>query len=57
MVGNSSLSCNKSALPYLPQREDIEYSLVQGNEAFSLVVTVMVRPSFKNVFISTVTLI
>ena len=44
-VGNSSWSCNNSALPYLPQREDIEYSLVQVNEAFSLNVTVMVRQS------------
>ena len=42
-VGNSSQSCNSSALPFLPQREDIEYSLVQVNEAFSLNVTINVR--------------
>ena len=42
-VGNSSLSCSNNTLPYLPQREDIDYSLVQVNEAFSLNVSVMVR--------------
>ena len=42
-VGNSSLSCNNNTFPYLPQREDIDYSLVQVNEAFSLNVSVMVR--------------
>ena len=43
VVGNSSWSCINNMLPYLPQREDIEYSLVQVNEAFSLNVTVAVR--------------
>ena len=42
-VGSSSWSCNKNALPYLLQSEDIEYFLVQVNENFSLNVTVMVR--------------
>ena len=42
-VGNSSWSCINNMLPYLPQREDIEYSLVQVNEVFSLNVTVVVR--------------
>ena len=42
-VGNSSWSCNKNALPYLPQSEDIEYFLVHVNITFSLNVTVMVR--------------
>ena len=42
-VGNSSLSCSNNTLPNLPQREDIDYSLVQVNEAFSLNVSVMVR--------------
>ena len=45
-AGNSSWSCNNSALPYLPQREHIEYSLVQVNETFSLNVTVVVRQSY-----------
>ena len=43
VVGNSSWSCINNMLPYLPQREDIEYSLVQVNEAFTLNVTVVVR--------------
>ena len=43
VVGNSSLFCIDNTLPYLPQREDLDYSLVQVNEAFSLNVTVMVR--------------
>ena len=43
VVGSSSWSCIINILPYLPQREDIEYSLVQDNEAFSLNMTVMVR--------------
>ena len=43
MVGNSSRSCNNSALPYLPQSEDIEHVLARDNEAFSLNVTVLVR--------------
>ena len=51
MVGNSSWSCSDNMLPYLPQREDIEYSLVQVNEAFSLNVTVMVRQS-KSVYVT-----
>ena len=42
-VGNSSCSCNNYTLPYLPQREDIEYSLVPVNEALSLNVTLLVR--------------
>ena len=42
-VGSSSWSCNESALPYLPQSDDIEYFLVQVNETFSLNVTIMVR--------------
>ena len=42
-VGNSSLSCNNNTFPYSPQREDIDYSLVQVNEAFSFNVSVMVR--------------
>ena len=42
-VGNSSWSCNKSALPYIPQSEDIKLFLVRFNEAFSLNVTVLVR--------------
>ena len=42
-VGNSSWSCNKSALPFLPLSKDIDYFLVQVNETFSLNVTVMVR--------------
>ena len=42
-VGNSSLFCSNNTFPYLPQREDIDYSLVQVNEAFSLNVTAMVR--------------
>ena len=42
-VGNSSWSCINSALPYLPQSEDIEHLLVRVNEAFSLNVTVLVR--------------
>ena len=43
VVGNSSWSCINNMLPYLPQREDIEYSLAQVNEAFTLNVTVVVR--------------
>ena len=43
VVGSSSWSCVINILLYLPQREDIEYSLVQVNEVFSLNVTVMVR--------------
>ena len=42
-VGNSSWSCNYSALPYIPQSEDIKLFLVRVNEAFSLNVTVLVR--------------
>ena len=42
-MGNSSWSCINNMLPYLPQREDIEYFLVQVNEVFSLNVTVVVR--------------
>ena len=45
-VGNSSWSCIESALPFLPQSEDIEYFLVQVNETFSLNVTVMVKQSY-----------
>ena len=45
MIGYSSLSCNNNALPYLPQKEDIEYSLGQVNEALSLNVTIVVRHS------------
>ena len=44
-VGNSSLSYNNNALPYLPQSEDIEHFLVQVDKTFSLNVTVMVRQS------------
>ena len=44
-VGSSSWSCNKNALPYLLQSDDIEYFLVQVNKSFSLNVTVMVRQS------------
>ena len=43
VVGSSSWSCINNILPYLPQTEDTEYSLVQVNEAFTLNVTVMVR--------------
>ena len=42
-VENSSWSCNNSALPYLPQSEDIEHFLVRDSEGFFLNVTVMVR--------------
>ena len=42
-VGNSSWSCKNTALPYLPQSEDIQHFLVRVNEAFSLNVTVLVR--------------
>ena len=42
-VGNSSWSCTNSALPYIPQSEDIKILLVRVNEAFSLNVTVLVR--------------
>ena len=42
-VGNSSWSCNNSALSYIPQSEDIKLLLVRVNEAFSLNVTVLVR--------------
>ena len=42
-VGNSSCSWINNTLPYLPQREDIKYSLLQVNETFSLNVTVMVK--------------
>ena len=42
-VGNSSWSCNNSALPYIPESEDIKLFLVRVNEAFSLTVTVLVR--------------
>ena len=42
-VGNSSWSCNNSALPYLPKSEDIEHFLVRVGEVFSLNVTVLVR--------------
>ena len=42
-VGNSSWSCNNSALPYIPQSEDIKLFLVRVNEDFSLNVTVLVR--------------
>ena len=35
--------CINNMLPYLPQREGIEYFLFQDNEAFSLNVTVVVR--------------
>ena len=42
-VGNSSLSCTNSVLPYIPQSEDIEHFLVRVNEAFSLNVAVLVR--------------
>ena len=55
-VGNSSWSCNKSALPYLPQSKNIERSLVQVNETFSLNVTVMVRQSYCIVITSRVML-
>ena len=41
-VGNSFWSCNESALPYLPQSEDIDFFLVQDTETYSLNVTVMV---------------
>ena len=41
-VGNSSWSCFSDVLPYLPQSEEIEYSIVQVNEAFTLNVRVMV---------------
>ena len=50
VVGNSSWSFINNILPYLPQRQDIEYSLVQVNEAFSLNVTVVVRQIW-NLFI------
>ena len=43
VVGSSSWSCIINILPYLPHSEDIEYSLVQVNEVFSLNMTVMVR--------------
>ena len=43
VVGSSSWSCNNSALPFLPQSEDIEHILVPVNETFSLNVTVEVR--------------
>ena len=43
VVGNSSLFCINNTLPYLPLREDIDYSLVQVNDTFSLNVIVMVR--------------
>ena len=46
-VENSSWSCNNTALPYLPPSNDMEYSLVQVNEAVSLNVTVVVRPCFR----------
>ena len=42
-VGISSWSCFSDALPYLPQSEDIEYSIVQVNKSFTLNVTVTVR--------------
>ena len=42
-VGNSSCSWINNTLPYLPQREDIKYSLFQVNNTFSLNVTVMVK--------------
>ena len=42
-VGNSSWSCNNSALPYIPQSEHIKLFLVRVNQAFSLNVTVLVR--------------
>ena len=42
-LGNRSWSCNNSALPYIPQSEDIKLLLVRVNEAFSLNVTVLVR--------------
>ena len=42
-VGNSSWSCTNSALPYIPQIEDIKLLLVRVNETFSLNVTVLVR--------------
>ena len=46
-VGNSSWSCFNKALTYLPQREgDIEYSLVQVHEVFSLNVTAVVIKSW-----------
>ena len=43
VVGNSSQFCINSALPYIPQSEDIKLLLVRVNEAFSLNVTVLVR--------------
>ena len=42
-VGNSSWSCISNTLPFLPQREDIEYSLDMINKTFTLQVTVQVR--------------
>ena len=46
VVGNSSWSCKNNVLPNLPQREDIEYSLIQVDEAFSSNVTVVVRQNW-----------
>ena len=45
-VGNSSCSWINNTLPYLPQHEDIKYSLFQVNNTFSLNVTVMVKQSY-----------
>ena len=42
-VGNTSWSCNNSALPFIPQSGDIKLFLVQVIDAFSLNVTVLVR--------------
>ena len=50
VVGNSYWSFINDILPYLPQRQDIEYSLVQVDETFSLNVTVVVRQIW-NLFI------
>ena len=50
-VGNSSCSWINNTLPYLPQREDIEYSLVHVNEIFSLNMTIVVR-QINSVFIT-----
>ena len=45
-VGNSSCSWIHNTLPYLPQQKDIQHSLIQVNETFSLNVTVAVKQSY-----------
>ena len=43
VVGNSSWSCYKDTLPYLPYTENVEYSILPHIESFHLNVRITVR--------------